>query len=156
MTSIMSRIWGAIAPYALPLLALGIAALVVWQQERVITSNKAAMSAYQTIAERAEALAVLLERSSRAAAENSIKMQRDQDEIRAALSQREIDIGAMQNEVAEIRDWATTVLPAGVAGLRARPAISGSAEYREYVSRRNGLHTAGGKPEDERRHDPRH
>ena len=150
MKAQLSRLVGAV-----PLILLAAIAMVIWQQQRIIAANQTALTAYQQLAERAEGLANQVITSSRRAAENSIQLQREQDGLRAALSQREIDIGALQNEVAQIRDWADSVLPAGIAGLRARPAITGLSEYHDYLSRRDALHAGGRAPADERRIEPR-
>jgi len=79
-----------------------------------------------------------------------------QDALRIGLGQRETEIGAMQRDVKEIRDWAGTVLPADIARMRTRPAITGAAAYGDYLSRRGALRAAGDQPNQNGRPKPGH
>jgi LysB family phage lysis regulatory protein len=50
----------------------------------------------------------------------------------------------LENE--QIKHWADTLLPDGVARMRVRPAITGAKAYYEWLSEGNSVHSAGSQP----------
>lgn len=70
-----------------------------------------------------------------------------QSAIRSSLGDREILIRNLQNENAELRDWAAVSLPAAVVGLRDHETITGAADYRKHLSSSSALQPAGSQAE---------
>nr|WP_183003575.1 LysB family phage lysis regulatory protein [Achromobacter sp. UMC71] len=134
-----------------PLITCLVLLAILWIQQGTVTAYKEAINGYKSVADQAAASARLAADAAAKVAVSTINLQTKQDELRAGLSAREIEIGALQNEVSEIRDWARTLLPTDIAGMRARPAITGADEYADYVSGRGTLHPAGRTPAMERR-----
>lgn len=142
----MSAWLARLAPVITCLLMLG----ALWMQRGTIVAYQEAIAGYKEIAGQANESARLAAEVAVRVAEKTIILQKQQNNLRAALSVREIELGALQNDVAEIRDWAGAFLPTDIARLRARPPISGVDQYNQYVSGRGALHPAGRKPENER------
>ena len=56
----------------------------------------------------------------------------------------------LKHEYADVKAWADTALPAAIIRLRQRPALIGSAAYRQWLSARGALLTPTGEPEKQR------
>ena len=56
----------------------------------------------------------------------------------------------LKHEYADVKAWADTALPAAIIRLRHRPALSGSAAYRQWLSARSALLAPTGEPEKQR------
>lgn len=63
------------------------------------------------------------------------------EETRALLRQRQYQIEELKRENEALRHWADTPLPAAVIRLRARPAITGGAAYRQWLSQSHTVPT---------------
>lgn len=63
-------------------------------------------------------------------------------ELRTLLAERQQVIEELTRENQELRDWARQPLPAAARRLRERPALTGAAAYRDWLSGRNALHAA--------------
>lgn len=61
-------------------------------------------------------------------------------DLRRELDVRKQQIKELKRENAELREWAVVQLPAAARRLRQRPAITGAAAYRDWLSGRNALH----------------
>ncbi len=61
-------------------------------------------------------------------------------DLRRELDVRKQQIKELKRENAELREWAVAQLPAAARRLRQRPAITGAAAYRDWLSGRNALH----------------
>lgn len=61
-------------------------------------------------------------------------------DLRRELDVRKQQIKELKRENAELREWAIAQLPAAARRLRQRPAITGAAAYRDWLSGRNALH----------------
>ena len=57
------------------------------------------------------------------------------EDTRSLLHQRQNRIEELKRENEDLRRWADTLLPADVVRLRERPAITGGAAYREWLSK---------------------
>tara|TARA_R110000868_G_scaffold12393_1_gene59407 strand:- start:332 stop:793 length:462 start_codon:yes stop_codon:yes gene_type:complete len=118
------------------------------QEEKVAAQNRAATAEQSiqghkaTINELTSALAT--ERTSQQ------QLQAQQSEIRQQLRTRQQQIEALTRENEELRQWATTELPATARSLRDRPAITGAADYQAWLSRRNALHPLGNATPEQR------
>ncbi len=55
---------------------------------------------------------------------------------------RKNQIEGLKHELSNIKEWADTLLPNAINRLHQRPAISGSAQYRDWLSNRDPLPTA--------------
>jgi LysB family phage lysis regulatory protein len=70
--------------------------------------------------------------------------------LRSQYSQREQLIRSLENENETYRQWANTPLPESVKRLRTRPHITGSSEYRQWLSNANALRPDSDKPSPNR------
>lgn len=68
--------------------------------------------------------------------------QQEQDAITTAAVARAEQIKRLTNENPEIKRWADTPLPADVIRLQKRPAITGAAGYRAFLSESDALPAA--------------
>ncbi|NVZ48574.1 LysB family phage lysis regulatory protein [Pseudomonas tolaasii] len=132
---------------------LGALALLIWSQETRIDvaegktqrANDAAKTA------RADADRNLTTINALTA---TLKQERDaqhalrsqQDLLRQGLAKRERTIEELKRENTELRVWADQPLPDAARRLRERPALTGAAAYREWLSGRGALPTAGDQP----------
>ncbi|MEO8643081.1 Rz-like lysis system protein LysB [Pseudomonas sp.] len=66
-----------------------------------------------------------------------------QDQLRQGLAARQRTIEDLKRENAELRLWADQSLPDAARRLRDRPAITGAAAYRDWLSGRGALHPVG-------------
>ena len=140
----MSELIRRAAPWAITALL----AAALWLQGATVSAYREAVSDLRNLSEANAAAAVEVTQAAATLASQTRQLGEEQEAIRAALSQREIDLQGLQNEVAEIRDWADAQLPSGIAGLRERPAIIGSRAYAEHLSSRNAVQPGGGAPQD--------
>lgn len=145
-----------LARYA-PYIAIAALALFAWfQHTRIQTLDVALDSTTEKLADARQDIAQAkldLSTAVETAHKNALslsKMQAAQNSFRADLSQREAAIGNMQRDIEEIRNWADQPLPADIAGLRKRPAITGSGAYAEFMSKRYAVPAARSEPENER------
>ncbi|KAB0477680.1 LysB family phage lysis regulatory protein [Pseudomonas tolaasii] len=69
-----------------------------------------------------------------------------QDQLRLSLAKRERTIEELKLENDDIRKWADQLLPDAARRLRERPAITGAAAYRDWLSGRGAVPTAGDQP----------
>lgn len=67
-------------------------------------------------------------------------MQQAGQDLRRELDVRKQQIKELKRENADLREWAAVQLPAAARRLRQRPAITGAAAYRDWLSSRNALH----------------
>ncbi|MEW5715101.1 Rz-like lysis system protein LysB [Pseudomonas sp. SB113] len=67
-------------------------------------------------------------------------LQQTGQDLRRELDVRKQQIKELKRENAELRDWAAAQLPVTARRLRQRPAITGAAAYRDWLSGRNALH----------------
>jgi LysB family phage lysis regulatory protein len=66
-----------------------------------------------------------------------------QDQLRQGLAARQRTIEDLKRENAELRFWADQPLPDAARRMRERPAITGAAAYRDWLSGRGALHPVG-------------
>ncbi|RTY69862.1 LysB family phage lysis regulatory protein [Pseudomonas veronii] len=67
-------------------------------------------------------------------------LQQTGQDLRRELDVRKQQIKELKRENAELREWAAAQLPVTARRLRQRPAITGAAAYRDWLSGRNALH----------------
>lgn len=129
------------------LAALG---LLIWNQElRISGANKETRLAQQDASraqEQAEhnlananALRDILQQERNA--QTTLRAQ--QDQLRQGLAKRELTIEDLKRENADLRNWAAQLLPDAARRLRERPALTGADAYRQWLSGRGAVHSAG-------------
>lgn len=145
----MSTLRQALLGVAL-LAALG---LLIWSQElRISGANKDARLAEKdaaTAREKAErnlanANALRANLQQERNAQTTLRTQ--QDQLRQGLAKRELTIEALKRENADLRNWAAQPMPDAARRLRERPALTGADAYRQWLSGRGALHSAGDQP----------
>lgn len=70
-----------------------------------------------------------------------------QTELAHTASNRLEQIREIQRDDDNTKDWASTRLPDAVIRLRSRPAVTGTAAYRQSVRDPDALHPAGQSPD---------
>lgn len=80
-------------------------------------------------------LAILTETNSR----EQMRLYAAAEKTTALLHHRQHRIEELKRENEDLRRWADTPLPADIIRLRARPALTGGAAYREWLSESDGV-----------------
>lgn len=121
-------------------LALVLAALG-WQSWRlnnashtIETQGAALKSKRQELAKKNSqliGLSILTETNSR----EQTRLYAAAEDTRSLLHQRQNSIEELKRENEDLRRWADTLLPPDVIRLRERPAITGGAAYRDWLSK---------------------
>lgn len=150
MTSVIPRSWLIVAA-----IVLALAAALGWKTWRLSTYEKTVSDQQVTIkaqgktiegmsaqlsAKNAELITLGLTASSNNRAQAELRQQ--MTNTAALLSQRENLIARLSRENAELKTWANGHLPPDVVRLHARPAITGGAAYRAWLSEVDRLPTA--------------
>lgn len=139
------------ALYGVALLA-SIALLIWGQSQRIevadIRAEQAdqAASAARDRATRSEETAAQLQTSLQKERAAQTKLRGVQDQLRQGLAARQRTIEDLKRENAELRLWADQPLPDAARRMRQRPAITGAAAYRDWLSGRGALHPVGDQP----------
>ncbi len=76
-------------------------------------------------------LSILTETNSR----EQVRLYAAAEDTRALLHQRQSRIEELKRENEDLRRWADALLPPDVVRLRERPALTGGAAYREWLSK---------------------
>ena len=125
-------------------------ALLIWgQSQRIevadIRAEQAdqAASAARDRATRSEETAAQLQTSLQEERAAHAKLRGVQDHLRQGLAARQRTIEDLKRENAELRLWADQPLPDAARRMRERPAITGAAAYRDWLSGRGALHAVG-------------
>ncbi|MFJ7793277.1 Rz-like lysis system protein LysB [Pseudomonas sp. NPDC096950] len=129
---------------------LGSITLLVWaQSQRIEVADKNAELANQVAdaardrATRSEATANQLQASLKEERTAQSSLRGVQDQLRQGLATRQRTIEDLKRENAELRLWADQPIPDAARRLRERPAITGAAAYRDWLSGRGALHPVG-------------
>lgn len=139
------------ALYSLAL--LGALSLIIWGQQQRINAaeNKTKLAAKEATDARKDADRNLETANTLIA---TLKQERDaqstlrvqQDQLRQGLAKRERTIEDLKRENAELRNWADQPLPDAARRLRERPALTGAAAYRDWLSGRGAVPTTSDQP----------
>lgn len=132
---------------------LGALALLIWGQQQRINIAEGKTERAESIAATAREDAARNLTTAKALT-TTLKQERDaqralrsqQDVLRQGLAKRERTIEELKRENAELRDWAAQPLPDTARRLRERPAFTGAAAYRQWLSGRSALPSAGDQP----------
>ena len=132
---------------------LGALALLIWgQQQRINTAEsqtdqaKSAAKKAREEADRNLATANTLSATLKQERENQSALRAQQDQLRQALAKRARTIEELKRENDELRDWAAQPLPDVARRLRERPALTGAAAYRDWLSGRSSVPSTSDKP----------
>ncbi|MBH2742713.1 LysB family phage lysis regulatory protein [Serratia marcescens] len=151
MTAVIPRSWLIVAAIVLALAAalgwkiwrlgtyekaFGDQQMIIRAQGKIIEEMEAQLSA-----KNAELITLGLIASSNNRAQAELRQQ--MTKTAALLSQRENLIAGLYRENTELKAWADGRLPPDVVRLHARPAITGGAAYRAWLSEADRLPTAG-------------
>lgn len=137
------------ALYGVALLAaLG---LLIWAQEGRVTTAEARLETAQNTAQeagaragRSDARASALNQALSSERTAQAKLRTEQSALRLALAQRQSTIEDLKRENEQYRTWAAGLLPDAARGLYERPAITGAAGYRDWLSGRGAVRPAPG------------
>lgn len=132
---------------------LGALALLIWgQQQRIDVAvgkaeraNDAAKTARED-ANRNLATANSLTATLKQERDAQSNLRTQQDQLRQSLAKRERTIEELKRENDELRKWADQPLPDAARRLRERPAFTGAAAYRDWLSSRGAVRAAGNQP----------
>lgn len=132
---------------------LGALGLLIWVQETRIDVAKGktelAKVAAKTAREDADrnlATANTLTDTLKQERDAQSQLRSQQDQLRLGLAKRERTIEELKRENDELRNWATQPLPDAARRLRERPALTGAAAYRDWMSGRGAVRAAGDQP----------
>ena len=132
---------------------LGALALLIWGQEARIDvaegKTELAKSAAKTAREDADrnlATANTLTATLKQERDAQSQLRSQQDQLRQGLANRERTIEVLKRENDELRKWADQPLPDAARRLRERPALTGAAAYRDWLSGRGAVRAAGDHP----------
>ncbi|MGN7441167.1 Rz-like lysis system protein LysB [Pseudomonas lactis] len=132
---------------------LGALSLIIWgQQQRLNAAENKTMLAAKEAADARKDADRNLETANTLTA--TLKQERDaqsnlrvqQDQLRQGLAKRERTIEDLKRENAELRYWADQPLPDAARRLRERPALTGAAAYRDWLSGRGAVPTTSDQP----------
>ncbi|XMB47214.1 Rz-like lysis system protein LysB [Pseudomonas fluorescens] len=132
---------------------LGALALLIWgQQQRINTAEsqadlaKSAAKTARDDSDRNLATATKLTATLKQERENQSALRAQQDQLRLDLAKRARTIEELKLENDELRNWAIQPLPDAARRLRERPALTGAAAYRDWLSGRGAVPAASDKP----------
>lgn len=131
----------------------GVLALLIWGQQQRINIAEGKTERAESIAATAREDAARNLTTAKALT-TTLKQERDaqralrsqQDVLRQGVAKRERTIEELKRENAELRDWAAQPLPDTARRLRERPAFTGAAAYRQWLSGRGALPSASDQP----------
>ena len=131
----------------------GVLALLIWGQQQRINIAEGKTERAESIAATAREDAARNLTTAKALT-TTLKQERDaqralrsqQDVLRLGVAKRERTIEELKRENAELRDWAAQPLPDTARRLRERPAFTGAAAYRQWLSGRGALPSASDQP----------
>ncbi len=123
-------------------------ALTLWlgwqlrEARRDISDRDRDITGLNTSLDRARSQLAAVDLMARANDSFQLAYQQEQDAITTAAVARAEQIKRLTNENPEIKRWADTPLPADVIRLQKRPAITGAAGYRAFLSESDALPAA--------------
>ena len=129
-------------------------ALFVWgQQQRIAVATQATALAQQVAKTAREDATRNLTNAN--TLQNTLNQERQaqsqlrslHDQLRQGLTLREQQIEVLKRENTALRDWAAQPLPDIALRLRERPALTGADAYRQWLSDRGAVPTAGNRAE---------
>ncbi|MGY2155765.1 Rz-like lysis system protein LysB [Pseudomonas tolaasii] len=136
---------------------LGAMGLLIWIQETRIDvaegKTERAQDAAKTArddADRNLKTANTLTDTLRQERDSQSNLRAQQDQLRLSLAKRERTIEELKLENDDLRKWADQPLPDAARRLRERPAITGAAAYRDWLSGRGAVPPNGDRSPQQR------
>ena len=136
---------------------LGAMGLLIWIQETRIDvaegKTERAQDAAKTArddADRNLKTANTLTDTLRQERDAQSNLRAQQDQLRLSLAKRERTIEELKLENDDLRKWADQPLPDAARRLRERPAITGAAAYRDWLSGRGAVPPTGDRSPQQR------
>ncbi|NWC43583.1 Rz-like lysis system protein LysB [Pseudomonas tolaasii] len=136
---------------------LGAMGLLIWIQETRIDvaegKTEQAQDAAKTArddADRNLKTANTLTDTLRQERDAQSNLRAQQDQLRLSLAKRERTIEELKLENDDLRKWADQPLPDAARRLRERPAITGAAAYRDWLSGRGAVPPTGDRSPQQR------
>ncbi|MGY1917824.1 Rz-like lysis system protein LysB [Pseudomonas tolaasii] len=136
---------------------LGALGLLIWVQETRIDvaegKTEQAQDAAKTArddADRNLKTANTLTDILRQERDEQSNLRAQQDQLRLSLAKRERTIEELKLENDDLRKWADQPLPDAARRLRERPAITGAAAYRDWLSGRGAVPPTGDRSPQQR------
>lgn len=128
-------------------------AFLIWgQQQRIDVAEgktelaKAAAKTARADADRNLATANTLTDTLKQERNAQSALRSQQDLLRQGLAKRERTIEELKRENDDLRKWADQPLPDAARRLRDRPALTGAAAYRDWLSGRGAVPVTGDQP----------
>lgn len=143
MTTLRQALYGIALLGALGLLLWGQYQRGQAEQARAALATDRQQQAEQRI-ERQAATITVLNDTLQDERQTQTKLKAEQAQLRQGLATRKLQIKELKRENDELRQWADQPLPDAARRLRQRPAITGAAGYRDWLSRRDALHAEPG------------
>ncbi len=112
-----------------------------YQEHNALVAEKAKV---ESVAEQRKLTIATMAANAQTQAATLKQLAAKQRDLQTQHNQREQLIRGLQRENQQYKNWATTELPNLVKRLRQRPALTGSSEYREWLSHTNTLLSASG------------
>ena len=140
-----------LALYGIALLG-ALALLILGQEARIDVAEgktdlaKAAAKTARDDADRNLATVNTLTSTLKQERDAQSQLRNQQDQLRQGLANRERTIEELKRENDELRNWADQPLPDAARRLRERPALTGAAAYRDWLSGRGAVRAAGNQP----------
>ena len=122
----------------LVVLALLLAALG-WQTWRLADASRQSQALAKSNSQLIS-LSILTETNNREQA----RLYADAEQTSALLRQRQRRMEELKRENEDLRRWADTPLPADIIRLRERPALTGGAAYRQWLSASDAVSAGSG------------
>ena len=130
---------GVIVKTLISILFVGVLCIVIYIQRISLIAEKAHVTRVeQEVIDRDTTINTLQDNYTKNKKALS-KLQNDQKNIAAALSERELLIEQLQHDNITIRTWADTPLPDTIAKLRQRPATISANVYRQHLPASDAL-----------------
>lgn len=126
------------------LLALGMLLHETRQQNQLLQGQ---LSQAQADVQSRDHLLALYRQRSAHNAELAAQQQSTLTTITSRLQERSTRLHQLERDNETLRNWADTALPESVIRLRQRPALTGAAAYRDWLSASDALPTASGEPQ---------
>jgi LysB family phage lysis regulatory protein len=134
------------------LIITGLCGVISWQYQANAQHIKEKAEKTQLAEQRLLTIRTM-ESNYKLQAESLQALAKEQRDITTGFNQRDQQIQRLQHENQQYKNWAATHLPTSVKRLRTRPAITGSSEYRQWLSHSNPLLPASSAARTERRPD---
>lgn len=135
-------------PRSVTIVGVLLLALTLWlgwqlrEARRDISDRDRDITGLNTSLDRARSQLAAVDLMARANDSFQLAYQQEQDAITTAAVARAEQIKRLTNENPDVKKWADTPLPADVIRLQQRPAVTGAAGYRAFLSEGDALPAA--------------